>query len=86
MGDRVGEEIGRERSGKSLQRAGTGLIYSSLRTSIRGGSRSKSGSKSRNRNRRTYGAGLRLANIWRCKGGRVLWVKKRVLRVKKRVL
>jgi hypothetical protein len=96
VGDRAGDKIGRERSGKSLQRAGAGLIYSSLRTSVRGGGRSKSGSKSgsrngsrnrnRNRNRRTCGTGLRLANIWRYKGRgrRDLRAKREVLRVEKR--
>ena len=87
VGDRAGEEVGRERSGRRLQLAGIRLIYSSSRSRSRSGSRSrrKSRRKSRSRSRRKCGTSLRLANIWNYKGRRRrdLWAKRRDLRVRR---
>jgi hypothetical protein len=82
VGDRVRGAMGRERSGKGLKIVGIGLIYSSLRTSIRGERRSRS----RSRSGRKRGTGLRLANIWRYRGRRGLQIKRTYLRIKKKDL
>jgi hypothetical protein len=86
VGDRVRGVMGRERSGKGLKIVGIGLIYSSLRTSIRGERRSRSRSRSKGRSRRKRSTGLRLANIWRYRGRRGLWIKRTYLRIKKKDL